>query len=30
LRDGAEYEIIITDNKTAPQIHVGRQMEPII
>ena len=29
LRDGAKYEIVITDNKTAPQIPVGGKMEPI-
>ncbi|MGP0095091.1 MAG: ABC transporter substrate-binding protein [Xanthobacteraceae bacterium] len=30
LRDGAKYEIIITDNKTAPQIPVAGKMEPIV
>jgi branched-chain amino acid transport system substrate-binding protein len=29
LRDGSKYEIVITDNKTAPQIPVGGKMEPI-
>jgi hypothetical protein len=29
LRDGSKYEIVITDNKTAPQIPVAGKMEPI-
>jgi branched-chain amino acid transport system substrate-binding protein len=29
LRDGNTYEIVITDNKTAPQIPIGGKMEPI-
>jgi branched-chain amino acid transport system substrate-binding protein len=29
LRDGAKYEIVITDNRTAPQIPVGGDMQPI-
>ena len=29
LRDGNKYDIVITDNKTAPEIPVGGQMEPI-
>ena len=29
LRDGAKYDIVITDNKTAPQIPVGGQMQAI-
>jgi branched-chain amino acid transport system substrate-binding protein len=29
LRDGSKYEIVITDNKTAPMIPVGGKMEPI-
>ena len=29
LRDGNKYDIVITDNKTAPEIPVGGKMEPI-
>jgi branched-chain amino acid transport system substrate-binding protein len=29
LRDGNKYDIVITDNKTAPEIPVGGHMEPI-
>jgi len=29
LRSGNKYEIVITDNKTAPEIPVGGHMEPI-
>jgi branched-chain amino acid transport system substrate-binding protein len=29
LRDAAKYEIVITDNRTAPQIPVGGDMQPI-
>jgi branched-chain amino acid transport system substrate-binding protein len=29
LRDGSKYDIVITDNKTAPMIPVGGKMEPI-
>jgi branched-chain amino acid transport system substrate-binding protein len=29
LRNGSKYEIVITDNKTASEIPVGGQMEPI-
>ena len=29
LRDGSQYDIVITDNKTAPQIPVGGKMQPI-
>ena len=29
LREGSKYDIIITENKTAPQIPVGGKMEPI-
>ena len=29
LREGGKYEIVITDNRTAPQIPVGGKMEPI-
>ena len=29
LRDGSKYDIVITDNKTAPEIPVGGKMEPI-
>ncbi len=29
LRDGKKYDIVITDNKTAPEIPVGGKMEPI-
>ena len=29
LRDGGKYDIVITDNKTAPEIPVGGKMEPI-
>jgi len=29
LRDGAKYDIVIVDNKTAPVIPVGGQMQPI-
>ena len=29
LRDGSKYDIVITDNKTAPQIPVGGKMEAI-
>jgi len=29
LRNGNKYDIIITDNKTAPEIPVGGQMQPI-
>ena len=29
LRDGTKYDIVITDNKTAPAIPVGGKMEPI-
>ena len=29
LRDGSKYDIVITDNKTAPAIPVGGKMEPI-
>ena len=28
-RDGGKYDIVITDNKTAPEIPVGGKMEPI-
>ena len=29
LKDGNKYDIVITDNKTAPNIPVGGKMEPI-
>ena len=29
LRDSSKYDIVITDNKTAPEIPVGGKMEPI-
>ena len=29
IRDGNKYDIVITDNKTAPNIPVGGKMEPI-
>ena len=29
LRDGNKYDIVITDNKTAPEIPAGGNMEPI-
>jgi branched-chain amino acid transport system substrate-binding protein len=29
LREGSKYDIVITNNKTAPQIPVGGQMQPI-
>jgi branched-chain amino acid transport system substrate-binding protein len=29
LRDGSKYDIVITDNKTAPEIPTGGKMEPI-
>jgi branched-chain amino acid transport system substrate-binding protein len=29
LRDGNKYDIVITDNKTAPEIPTGGKMEPI-
>jgi len=29
IRDGKKYDIVITDNKTAPEIPVGGKMEPI-
>ena len=29
IRDGNKYDIVITDNKTAPEIPVGGKMEPI-
>jgi branched-chain amino acid transport system substrate-binding protein len=29
LRDNGKYDIIVTDNKTAPEIPVGGQMQPI-
>jgi branched-chain amino acid transport system substrate-binding protein len=29
LRDGSKYEIVVTDNKTAPEIPVAGKMEPI-
>jgi branched-chain amino acid transport system substrate-binding protein len=29
LREGAKYDIVITDNRTAPQIPTGGQMQPI-
>jgi branched-chain amino acid transport system substrate-binding protein len=29
IKDGAKYDIVITDNKTAPAIPVGGKMEPI-
>ena len=29
LREGSKYDIVITDNKTAPQIPVAGKMEPI-
>jgi branched-chain amino acid transport system substrate-binding protein len=29
IKDGAKYDIVITDNKTAPSIPVGGKMEPI-
>src|ERR1700747_3681264 len=29
LRDSGKYDIVITDNKTAPEIPVGGKMEPI-
>jgi hypothetical protein len=29
LGEGAKYDIVITDNKTAPAIPVGGKMEPI-
>jgi branched-chain amino acid transport system substrate-binding protein len=29
LRNGSKYDIVITDNKTAPEIPTGGQMEPI-
>jgi hypothetical protein len=29
LRNGSKYDIVITDNKTAPAIPVGGQMQPI-
>jgi branched-chain amino acid transport system substrate-binding protein len=29
LRDDGKYDIVITDNKTAPAIPVGGKMEPI-
>ncbi len=29
LRNGNKYDIVITDNKTAPEIPVGGQMQPI-
>ena len=29
LRDNGKYDIVITDNKTAPEIPVGDQMQPI-
>jgi branched-chain amino acid transport system substrate-binding protein len=29
LKDGAKYDIVITDNRTAPAIPVGGKMEPI-
>jgi branched-chain amino acid transport system substrate-binding protein len=29
LRDGGKYDIVITDNKTAPEIPTGGKMEPI-
>ena len=29
LRDNGKYDIVITDNKTAPEIPVGGKMEPI-
>ena len=29
LREGSKYDIVITDNKTAPQIPVGGRVEPI-
>jgi branched-chain amino acid transport system substrate-binding protein len=29
LRDGSKYEIVITDNNTAPMIPAGGKMEPI-
>src|ERR1700674_2910853 len=29
LRDGNKYDIVITDNKTAPEIPTGGRMEPI-
>ena len=29
VRDGNKYDIVITDNKTAPEIPVGGKMEPI-
>jgi len=29
LREGNKYDIVITDNKTAPEIPAGGQMQPI-
>ena len=29
IKDGNKYDIVITDNKTAPAIPVGGKMEPI-
>jgi branched-chain amino acid transport system substrate-binding protein len=29
LRNGNKYDIVITDNKTAPEIPAGGHMEPI-
>jgi branched-chain amino acid transport system substrate-binding protein len=29
LRDGGKYDIVIVDNRTAPAIPVGGQMQPI-
>ena len=29
LREGSKYDIVIIDNKTAPQIPVAGKMEPI-
>ncbi len=29
IRDGNKYDIVITDNKTAPEIPAGGKMQPI-